>query len=1169
MIATTAFDLVTLLGASTGVRGFKIEVNDDVTAIKSLELDVQELILKHVSRNERWPSQQRISDILGPIERMDLESVVIHILSNIPDQDFALYALSWILYAVRPVTLWELATAVTHHTEDRAPNNPFSVPPPIEEVHDKLLTWFAGIVTIQQNEVVISSRRIRDILVKPSCVESQAPSLTDRLRKTAHTNILRTCLAYLSIPETQIGLQDIYNNSRYDDTHLAMIHDRTSLHNYAAQFWVHHLSSSYANYYPSDEIESFVKSGALSTWAEARWALANPLTRSQRPLKSLYPILLGAGLSDQAERWLSADDDLSAGLIEVCLNASLHTTQQLLSHSKHSVEYLNEALIAAGANGNEDAWIALVNSIQNAYPDFSWKSLGTLVIRASWLGSDKVLIRLLELGCPSNELDPARSVTPLRVAVRANNVSAAKILLNHDADPKEAWNSGWTLVNSAALFGLPEMIKLLISYGADPNAMSSAFTSPLYNAAFWGKPKAVEALIESGANPNLKVVENQNDPGWSALTCAISRSHIGCARALLSGNADPDILGDYGTPIRYAVAYGLLDICERLLERRADMFHESITQPLLIEATRAENGETRLEIMRLLVNKGVHINAEDSDGNTALFWACWSDDPRRLSIIEYLLEQGANVNCRSHNGTRPLHIGASRGDPTLLSLLLRQEDIDVNALGPGDKTPLIMAIGNESMVKMLLEKGADPNVGPKGDGSALLGAIRGNSPEVVTLLVQYKARIDPPDELQNDSLWEPLEYAVVFGLSNIIRILADAGADVNRRFPSGRTLLHKGVTNTGLAALLEFRPILDVKDVFGDTPLHDVWGGSAPKENFKLLLRAGSDINARNNVGATPLIMALSRNYQGVAPHRIENDDDNTSSGRSVDPKMELVTLLIDAGADISMSTGFSLGTVGVAAAKGCSRDQIKALTHRGIDFTVSDSMGRRPVHIAATRGLPDVLDSVLDAGNRAVGKDKSGRNAVSWAAQGGSANLLHKLLELTGVQSIHEPDLSGWTPLCWAARGKGKDSGSETSQYDMVNELLRLGADRSVKSNIPGKEHTPAGIATYHGCEDVLKLLTLDNEQDGVKGSGSTDGLPHLPDNTKIRENGEWCDFCLFVSGKFWLMYFCYFEYTNDLSRLFRVFDINVRHVGALTFAISVTVSRTSYIPSITSLTP
>ncbi|XXH00620.1 hypothetical protein Hte_006968 [Hypoxylon texense] len=823
--------------------------------------------------------------------------------------------------------------------------------------------------------------------------------------------------------------------------------------------------------------------------------------------------------------------------------------------------------------------MVLISKIEEIYPDFPWKTRGTLVARASSLGVDEVLVKLLQLGCPAEEFDPAKrlSTTPLRLATQANNAYAARLLLTHGADLKQLGPSKETLVHIAAYWGHPEMIKLLVSHGADPNTLDADFRSPIYIACNWARPRAVEALIKLGANPNLKAVENQDKPGWSPLAFAISNKYVDCARALINGNADPNIVGYGGTPIQYAASKGLLETCEMLLERRADIFHQSIKPPILIYAMIRGVPGSRLEIIRLLVDKGARVNAEDASGNTTLMWACWSDDPRKSSIVEYLLEQGADVNCYNHTGVRPVHIAISMGDESLLSLLLRQKHIDLNVLDPDNDTPLKLAIRarHASMVKMLLEKGADPNFRPKGGDPALLEAVEVYQAEVVSLLIQYKAQIDPPDELRNDKQWEPMECAVARGFSNIIRILGEGGADVNRRFSDGRTLVHRGLDKSGLGALLEFRPNLDVKDNDGDTPLHAV-DIDTPMENVKLLVRAGANINITNNRGATPLIKAILGNHEEAAKYYISKkaslnivstdgaalhvaclkgmvdlakelikagaDVNPTASDTAGTPltsallhgsedysggnapvkfgysKMELVDILIGAGANIAAQAGLTFGTVGVAAAWGCSSDEIIALAHRGANFNIGDSMGRYPVHIAAARGLTTVLGSILDVGNRVFEKDNSGRNAVSWAAQGGNTEILYKLLELTGYQSIHEPDLSGWTPLSWAVRGGSRDSKSKTSRCDLIKALLRLGADPSVKSHIQGKEYTPLGIATCHGRDqDVLKLLanrSEDNKQLWGTGqsqnSESTNGMPHLAGNTQLSDSKRSCDFCL-----------------------------------------------------------
>ncbi|KAI0146016.1 ankyrin repeat-containing domain protein [Hypoxylon sp. NC0597] len=1162
-----------LLTQRPELKVWKTQFEEELELLATLEPDVRELVLGHVSRHEHWPSRRSVNDILGPIEGMTLESVVDKILSNIPDQDIALHALCWILYAVRPPTPWELVTAITVGSKKTGYDEVLATAPSANEIISNLQTWLAGIITVEHNEISTSTHRIREVLMARPSTKSRNSHIWDILEKEAHQTIMRTCLIYLADAKTQENLERLYNDSCHLDYRLATTCDRTTLQDYATRFWVQHLSLASSEYDPTEDLTSFVKSGAVPNWSKAYWVLSNPIARSYEPFESLYPVLAGVGLADKAEKWRNGDEDLSAGLIEACFNGQTQTARQLLSRLKHSEKSLDEALAAiCAARGDEATCIKIIEHIEKNYPKFPWEKRGHLVTRTSWLGLNKVLAKLLKVGCPADTEDVrlANPIIPLRLAARANNIEAARLLLENGANPNRLGSRKRTVLHTAASCGHPEMIRLLVRNGADVNIRDEDLISPVYEACLWGNPEAVAALADLKANLNLKAVANQDEPGWSPLASATVDNNVDCVRILLDNGADPETTVDFwGTPLGSAVGRGYLEICQLLLGKGANPNHKSIMPPILVHAVNSTIKDHRLEIVKLLVEKKAALDAKDTDGNTALFWACWSDDPDMPHVIEYLLEHGADVNCRNDDDTVPIHVAATRDDVALLHLLLRKKDINLEALDSSKSTPLMMAVKSERITKILLDKGADPNTRPDDNYPALVHAVRAGQTEAVRLLVQYGAQIDPPDELRDDGKWEPLENAVVQGLEEIIRILGEGGADVNRRFGDGRTLIHKALNYDGLRALLEFRPKLDVKADNGYAPLHDI-DAATPVENVKLLVRAGSDINLPDNKNLTPLTFALRYKNEEAARYLLSRkanvhiispayggplhiacneglvdlvkelidagaDVNHAVPGvtgtplssifvkygtveSSSEAKSQLMNILLDAGAD-PKAVGGTLGTVAGAAAMGGESIHLNMLASKGVSFGSGDDMGRRPLHLAAVRGNRDIVSFLLASGVSATAKTKNGRNAVSWAAQGGNIDILNDLLKLSDDGAINEPDVDGWTPLCWATRGVGNTvNHSGGSQYEIVKELLGRGADRSVKSHVRGREYTPASIARYHGAdEDVLELLT---HEEGTDQLPDGDGpMPSLR-SEHFKYNNAYCDFCLF--GCYGLKYSC-----------------------------------------------
>ncbi|KAI2464184.1 ankyrin repeat-containing domain protein [Annulohypoxylon bovei var. microspora] len=270
----------------------------------------------------------------------------------------------------------------------------------------------------------------------------------------------------------------------------------------------------------------------------------------------------------------------------------------------------------------------------------------------------------------------------------------------------------------------------------------------------------------------------------------------------------------------------------------------------------------------------------------------------------------------------------------------------------------------------------------------------------------------------------------------------------------------------------------------------------------KELIKAGADVNLLAAERAGTPLSSIFVHYRVVES--------------SSETKSQLIDILLGAGAD-PVTTGGSFDTVAAAAALGGEGIHLSMLASKGVSFVSSDGMGRQPLHLAAVRGDMEIVSFILDAGGKATKKDKIERSAISWAAQGGSIEVLRNLLQHTGDDAVNEPDIDGWTPLHWVSRGVGnaiKSTGG--NQYETIKMLLDRGADRAVNQRINGREYTPESIARYHGCNhDILNLLASDKEwnQQPINNSvlQERNSPPILTNNKRFREDNNWCNFCLF----------------------------------------------------------
>lgn len=128
------------------------------------------------------------------------------------------------------------------------------------------------------------------------------------------------------------------------------------------------------------------------------------------------------------------------------------------------------------------------------------------------------------------------------------------------------------------------------------------------------------------------------------------------------------------------------------------------------------------------------VYAVADDGYTALHLAAFF---AHLDVARVLLAHGADVHAVSANAMRvqPLHAAAVRGDATLLKLLLDAgADPDARQAGGWTALHARAARGDAESVRMLLERGADPALASDDGKTALDLASEKSFADVAALL---------------------------------------------------------------------------------------------------------------------------------------------------------------------------------------------------------------------------------------------------------------------------------------------------------------------------------------------------------------------------------------------------------------------------------------------------
>ena len=311
----------------------------------------------------------------------------------------------------------------------------------------------------------------------------------------------------------------------------------------------------------------------------------------------------------------------------------------------------------------------------------------------------------------------------------------------------------------------------------------------------------------------------------------------------------------------------------------------------------------------------------------------------------------------------------------------------------------------------------------------LTGAIIYDDEEAVRRLIADGEDVNEPViDFMSNMFWDsgkifPLYVAVDNGNPEIIRMLIDAGADVNNNETLSGTSLHHAVRNDNIEVvrmlieagadvqLPNYFAALDEK-IVAFTPLYD----AKSVEVARMLIEAGADVNA-TGTDYFPII--------GVA-HNIVIDVDSPSSSYENTQLFSVVRLLIENGADINATDPDNGSTVLSIIAGACSK------CRDGWDYQYPfdpDEEEDNPVFINTHLSAVDYVDELI--------------------ALGANVNL-------------GSPGNSGGTPLHEAAG---------TADEDVIMALLRNGAHVNATNNLG---NTPLHAAATNGDrESILALLT------------------------------------------------------------------------------------------------
>jgi ankyrin repeat protein len=275
-------------------------------------------------------------------------------------------------------------------------------------------------------------------------------------------------------------------------------------------------------------------------------------------------------------------------------------------------------------------------------------------------------------------------------------------------------------------------------------------------AACAGNLKRVQELLDQGVDANAK-----DKDGVTALWKVAlgdhgekSRANVKVAKLLLDKGADPNVKDKIGrTALMWASVNGQVDFVRLLLDKGADA-NDRNSLPKAAQ---------HLEVVKLLLEKGADANAKDSTGNTALTNATRAN---QAHVAKYLLDNNADPNEPDGLGWTPLMLMCSvnSGNITMVKLLL-ERGANINARTPSGRTALMQAAAKGYRLKGRGDGPEDRTIWP-------VGPPWDRHPEVVKLLLEKGAEVNAKD---SDG-WTALKRAQKRGDTQIVELLKAHGA---------------------------------------------------------------------------------------------------------------------------------------------------------------------------------------------------------------------------------------------------------------------------------------------------------------------------------------------------------------------------------------------------------
>ena len=675
-----------------------------------------------------------------------------------------------------------------------------------------------------------------------------------------------------------------------------------------------------------------------------------------------------------------------------------------------------------------------------------------------------------------------RGWTALHYFAENGSYELIKVVAGMDVDINLKTKYGMNCLHIAADCGRFNLCRTLISkHNVDVQLPNHDGWTALHYFAKNGSYDLVKFAVDMGADINLKTINGEN-----CLHIAAGNSHLNLCRELISKyNVDVQLPDHRGwTAFHYFAKKGSYELVKFVADIGIDI------------NLKTNNGKNCLHIAagcghfnlcRMLISKHhFDVQLPDHRGWTALHYFAKNG---RYELAKVVADMGADINLKTFEGKNSLHIAADWGRSNLCKTLISKHYFDVQ-LPDHDGWTALHYFAENGSYELVKSAGIDINLKTiRGENCLHIAAQFSQFNLCKTLISKHNFDV----QLPNPDGWTALHFFAKNGSYELIKVVADMGADINLKTNEGKNCLHIAADwgHFNLCKTLISKHKFDVKlpDHDGWTALH-YFAKNGSYELVKLAVDKGADINLKTTEGKNCLHIAADWDNFNlcktlISEHNFDVQllDHNEWTAFHYFAKSgscELVKLVADMGADINLKTIEGKNCLHIAADWRHFYLCKTLITKHNFDVQLPDHDGWTALHYFVKNGSYELVEALADMKVDINLITNNGMNCLHIATQFEHMNLCKLFIEKYKFD-INIAARDGRTPLHFS---------TVTDNFALFSYFLGKGSEIFCKTcRMENVLHLASFWGSFNICEFVLEYFIKHYEDNNIKNQYTLNG--------------------------------------------------------------------------------